>query len=130
MNEIELKQQYANYLHYAFNLTVKDYENKGYTLDHENSTPEKLRYSKVDMKNSKASKAKVARVLIEKNPEFTFEYFQSFVTGKHDETLPAFNVFTATHNLSLSELSDSERSVIGLPSVKRIQERANFKELV
>lgn len=123
MNENELKQQYAKYISHAYNITIGEYEQNGYTLDKENSSDSKFRYSKVDMKNAKDSKAKVTRVLIEKNPEFNFEYFKSYMTGKYYEPLPAFKVFIATHNFSLSELSESERKSIGLPSIVSNQEK-------
>lgn len=126
MNENELKQQYANYIKRAYNITTAEYANKGYTLDENNSSSNKVKFSKVDMKNSTGPKAKVTRVLIESNPEFTFEYFKSYITGKTYEPLPAFNVYVSTNNFSLSELTESERKALNLPPIKRIDERSQF----
>lgn len=126
MNERELKKHYIDFLDLAYKNTISEYINKGYVFDKDNSSDKKARYSKVDMKNSTGPKAKVTRILIEWNPEFTFEYFKSYVCEKSNESLPAFNIYTATHNLPLSELTASERKVIDLPQVKRIDERAFF----
>lgn len=126
MDEKKIKEQYIDYLDFVYTKTIDEYKNKGYVFDNVNSSHKKARYSKVDMKNSTGPRAKVTRVLIEWNPEFTFDYFKSFICGKSEEHLPAFNVFTATHNLTLSQLTASERKILGLPPIKRIDERANF----
>lgn len=123
MNENELKQQYANYISHAYNITVDEYANKGFSFDKENSTDSKLRYSKTDIKNATDSKVKVTRVLIEKNPEFTFEYFKSYMSGKYYEPLPAFKVFMVTNNYSIDELSESEKKSIGLQTEEVNQEK-------
>lgn len=126
MNEKELKKHYIDFLDLAYRNTISEYLNKGYVFDKDNSSNKTARYSKVDMKNSNAPKTKVTRVLIEWNPEFTFDYFKSCVCEKSTESIPAFKIFTATHHLALSELTESERKVINLPPIKRIDEREFF----